>query len=233
MRLCDATAPWAARCDVDDIIMFGESGLAHAQAEQAGIMRVSADGGAPEVLIPFTETGVVGRGPQLLPGENVLFTLWRLGSWGNAQVTVQSLETGARKVLIERGRDARYVPTGHLVYVLDGTLWAVPFDVDKLEVTGGPVPMAEGLRSISSSTPSNGGLQFGVSDSGAMVYLAGGDLGNGTLVWVDREGGEEPLAAEPRSYSHPRISPDGRRLAVDALERREPISGSGTSAGRR
>ena len=117
VRLCDAGGfggVLGARWGADDTIVFGERG--------AGIMQVSADGGAPEVLIPLDTTEEVGHGPQVLPGEKaVLFTLGDGSGWDDAQIVVHSLETGERKVLIESGKDARYVPTGHLVYVLDGT----------------------------------------------------------------------------------------------------------------
>ena len=204
VSLCEAKNPWGARWGADDTIVFGQRG--------AGIMQVSADGGTPEVLIPLTETEEVGHGPQVLPGEKaVLFTLGDGTNWNDAQIVVHSLETDERKVLIEGGRDARYVPTGHLVYVLDGTLLAVPFDVDELEVTGGPIPMAEGVMTAGSRT---GAAHFSVSDTGALVYVAGSDRADRTLVWVDRDGREEALAAEPRAYTYPRISPDGGRVAL-------------------
>ena len=185
-------------------------------------MQVSADGGTPEVLIPLTETEEVGHGPQVLPGEKaVLFTLGDGRNWDDAQIVVHSLKTGERKVLIEGGRDARYVPTGHLVYVLEGTLLAVPFDVDKLEVTGGSIPMAEGVMTAGSRS---GAAQFSVSDTGALVYVTG-DPGERerTLVWVDRDGREESLAAEPRAYTFPRISPDGGRLALAVRDQEQDI----------
>ena len=133
---------------------------------------------------------------------------------------VHSLETGERKVLIEGGRDARYVPTGHLVYVLEGTLLAVPFDVDELEVTGGPIPMAEGVMTAGGIT---GAAHFSVSDTGALVYVTGSDLAVRTLVWVDRDGREEALAAEPRAFAYPRISPDGGRVALDVRDQESDI----------
>ena len=212
VSLCEVQNPRGARWGADDTIVFGQSG--------AGIMQVSADGGTPEVLIPLTETDEVGHGPQVLPGEKaVLFTLGDGSNWDDAQIVVQSLETGARKVLVAGGRDARYVPSGHLVYVLDGTLLAVPFDADRLEVTGGAVPMSEGVVTALFS----GAAQFSVSDSGALVYVSGSYQGDRTLAWVDRDGREEWLAAEPRAYTYPRISPDGGRLALDVRDQEHDI----------
>ena len=208
VNLCETQNSWGARWGADDTIVFGQRG--------AGIMQVSADGGTPEVLIPLEGTEEVGHGPQVLPGEKaVLFTLGDGTNWDDAQIVVHSLETGERNVLIEGGRDARYVPTGHLVYVLDGTLLAVPFDVDGLEVTGGPVPMAEDV--MTDSVYYTGAAQFTVSDTGALVYGIVSDQLELTLVWVDRDGREEALAAEPRAYMSPRISPDGGRVAVNVV----------------
>ena len=118
--------------------------------------------------------------------------------------------------MIQGGRDARYVPTGHLVYVLGGTLLAVPFEADSLEVTGGPVPMAEGVMTAGEFA---GTAQFAVSDAGSLVYVSGRRLlANRTLVGVNRQGREEALTAEPRAYNYPRISPDGGRVALDVRD---------------
>jgi len=190
-------------------------------------MKVSAARGTPEVLIPLTGTEEVGHGPEILPGEKaVLFTLGDGRNWDAAQIVVHSLETGERKVLIEGGRDARYAPTGHLVYVLDATLLAVPFDVDKLEVTGGPIAVAEGIATASLT----GAAQFSFSDTGVLVYVVGNALQDRTLVWVDRDGRETPLAAEPRAYRFPRISPDGSRVALDVRD--QDTDGFGISPAR-
>ncbi len=78
----------------------------------------------------------------MLPGgDTMLFTLATITSvdrWDRAQVVAQSLKSGERKVLIEGGSDARYVPTGHLIYTLSGKLLAVPFDIKRLAVTERP-----------------------------------------------------------------------------------------------
>ena len=113
-----------------------------------GIMRVSASGGTPELVIKANE-GERIDGPQLLPdGDSVLFSVTTASGptlWDQAQVVVQSLRTGERTVVLRGGSDARYVPTGHLVYALEGGLFAVAFDADRLEVQGGAVSVVEGL----------------------------------------------------------------------------------------
>ena len=144
----------------------------------------------------------------------------------------QSLETGDRRVIIERGTDARYVPTGHLVYWLDGALLAVPFDPDRLEFTGGPIPVIDDIRpamtGIGDRTPfaMTGPTNFDLSENGMLVYLAGTAHAvqpQRTLVWVGRDGSEQTLSAKPRAYTYARISPDGKRIALDVRDQERDI----------
>ena len=127
------------------------------------------------------------------------------------------LDTGERLLLVPGGSNPHYAPTGHLIYGVDGTLRAVPFDPDRLAVTGDPVPVLEGI--VTDDT--TGAVQFSFASDGSLVYLPGA-AGRGserTLVWVDRQGNETPLdLQEERNYSDPRLSPDGTRLAVTVLE---------------
>ena len=103
------------------------------------------------------------------------------------------------------------VPTGHLVYVQEGTLWSVPFDLERLEVTGAPVLLVEGVMQSSQT----GTAQFSFSSNGSLVYVPGGVGGyERTLVWVDRQGTVEPLAAPPHAYDDPRLSPDGEQVTA-------------------
>ena len=184
---------------------------------QVGFLsRLSDSGGEPEPLTALEEGEVAHVFPQILPGgEAVLFTAQVGGSWGDAKIVLQLLGTGERKVLINGGTDARYVPTGHLVYSREGTLLAVPFDLSSLEVTGSPVSILELVSQVGAGAP-----QFSFSDSGSLVYVRGavGDGGR-ILVWVDREGHEVPLtAASNRQFFGPKLSPDARRVAVTFRE---------------
>ena len=199
------TRPRGPSWGVDDMILYGQL---------EGIMRVPGAGGTPELLISFDE-GERIYGPQLLRGgEWVLFTLGS-DSADEAQIVTQSVTTGERTVLIDGGRDGRYLPTGHLVYFLNNVLLAVPFDVDSRQVIGGPVPLIEG---VSGSAASGGDrpAHFSVSANGSLVYIPGTAGGDGlvSLVWVDRNGDEERIPAPPRAYEYPRVSPDGTRVAV-------------------
>src|SRR5207249_5557623 len=127
-------------------------------------------------------------------------------------IGVVSLDSGEKKILIEGGTGARYSPSGHLVYARGGKLLAVPFDPKKLQVTGQPVPVVDGVF-MSSNT---GMAAFSISADGSLVYAVGAVEGGARVpVWVDRKGTATPLPLPPRSYLHPRLSPDVRQLAIE------------------
>ena len=128
-------------------ISWGPDGIVFGQGRK-GIMRVSPNGGTPETIVRVKD-GETAHAPQMLPGgQHVLFTLatgTARDRWDRARIVVQSLTSGETKTLIEGGSDARYVPTGHIVYALSGSLYAVAFDPQRLEVKGGAVPIVEGV----------------------------------------------------------------------------------------
>jgi eukaryotic-like serine/threonine-protein kinase len=186
----------------DNTIVYGQPGR--------GIMRVSANGGTPEEITKSPENAIL-IDPQILPdGKSVLFTRVTVPT-GQFKVMLQSLKSGELKELFE-GDTARYLPTGHIVYSLGNNLFAIPFDVNALKVAGGPVSVVEGVYKVP-------GPQYVVSDSGTLVYVSAMAAGSGrTLVWVDRNGKEEPLTATPNSCRNPRISHDGTKVALDVLD---------------
>ena len=185
-----------------------------------GVMRIPSSGGTPEPLTKIRdlaevmEMGGIQAFPQVLPdGKTLLYTKIHLLS-GDAQIEIQSMESEETKPLFV-GSEAQYLSTGHLLYALNennvNNLFAVPFDLDRLEVTGGSVSILEGVSA------------FAVSDSGTLGYIpqppntdeSGGVIGEGrTLVLVDRDGHEEPLDTPPNDYSYPKFSPDGTQLAI-------------------
>jgi serine/threonine protein kinase/WD40 repeat protein len=191
-------------CD-DNTILYG--------SYISGIRRISADGGTPEVIIGQAGEHLIS--PQLLPdGKSVLFTKHE---WvgGALQAVMESLETGERKVLIEGAIGVRYYPTGHLIYTIENDIFAAPFDPDKLEITGGQVPL---LEDVFTSTRTH----YDISDSGTLLYIPGTNAATGTsveqrtLVWVDRNGKEEAIPTPPNDYGLPSISPDGTKVALSA-----------------
>lgn len=190
-----------------------------------GIIRISPSGGAPGVLLEAGADEMLGS-PQLLPGGRVLlYTVKKASdSWDKAQIAVQRLDGGQRQVLIDGGTDGRYLQTGHLVYALSGVLLAVRFDPDRLTLTGGPVPVVEGVRRAISSGASGSG-QMGISRTGALVYVPGpvvAEAATSALAVFDRKGGNEPLKLPAGSYRAPRVSPDGRLVAFETADDKEP-----------
>jgi eukaryotic-like serine/threonine-protein kinase len=206
--ICPATNPFGLTWD-ESGILFGQ---------QKGIMRVSANGGTPEVLAA-AGAGETLRGPQMLPGGRaVLFTVSN-GNVDEQQIAVQPLDGGARKTLIDGGTSGQYLPTGHLVYGVQGVLMAVPFDLSSLSVTGGPVVLVEGV-SRSQGATSGSAVQFSVSATGALAFVPGpaviaSSSGTRVLAMVDRQGQTEPLGLPPGTYRSPRVSPDGKFVTFD------------------
>ena len=172
--------------------------------------RMSSAGGKPEPLIPLAEGEVTQRWPQVLPGGHaVLFTSH--GGTRDASLVAQPLPHGERKIVQRGGYHGRYLDSGHLVYIQEGTLFAAPFDLQRLETTGVPVPALEGVM----SSPEIGGAQFAFSRNGTLVYLAGHSVGPGAPIhWMDREGRTTLLRAAPANWRNPAFSPDGQRLAM-------------------
>ena len=201
--------------------------IVFSQTEE-GILGVSANGGEPEVLAKVTSQQAA-MDPQIVDnGSTLLFTLaTQAGNerWDTAQIVVQSLRSGERKVVLQGGAAARYVPTGHLVYAISGTLLAVPFDLDRREVRGSPVPLVEGVR----RGPNNSGAAlFSVSNDGTLAYAPGPATGSAmpgerTLAFLDRSGQIDPLPLPPQPYYHPRFSPDGKRLVVGTDNGKEAV----------
>jgi hypothetical protein len=189
---------------------------------RGGLGQVSVNGGAPtEVTKIDAATGEYShRLPQVLAdGTTVLFTIMRSAfpSWDDDTIVVaQSLTTGQRKVLVQ-GADARFVVTGHLLYVRRGTLMTVPFNPERLELTGTPVGVAADVMQAAGIQPvqiDTGAGQFAVSDSGSLIYATGGMFRQDrwALVWMDRDGKEDPIDLPPGAYMGPRLSPDGTRV---------------------
>jgi serine/threonine-protein kinase len=151
--------------------------------------------------------------PQILPDQKtVLFTIWTGGKMDDSRIAVADLATGRHHTVLEGGTDARYLPTGHLLYERGGSVLAVPFDAGRLRVTGPPMTL---LASVLSGLI-NGESQFDFSREGALAYVPGGLVGRSPrmLVWVDRRGASIPASETQQSFAEPALSPDGRRAAV-------------------
>ena len=189
-----------------------EDGTIYIVEEQGGTLsRVSANGG-DRTSVEFDGFGVQFVFGDVLPdGSAALFTNESRGISNNySDVVLLDLETLTTTVLIERGYDARYVPTGHLLFARSGDVLAVPFDVDRREIIGSPVAIATGVAMDSLFAQA----QFVVSDDGMLAYVPGGDSSLGKLAWVDRGGTTELLPVEERIYNVLTLSSDDQRVAV-------------------
>ena len=172
-------------------------------SNRAGIWRVSENGGTPQLLAARPDNAGVYSGSLLPDGRSLLLTS---GVLPETEIIVHSLETGESTVVIDRGTDARYSPTGHIVYAVDESLMAVSFDLDELTVSGGPTPVVEQVSGTAAR-------QFDFSPDGTLVYFPDVSTTDRNLTWVNRDGSTEALGLEG-DYNAPRLSTDGERLAV-------------------
>ena len=197
---------YGASWGTDDQIVFGTSG--------AGLFRVSAGAGEPEALTTLdTERGETAHTwPFIIPGREAVLFSTRSGEFGTEQLAVLDLASREVAGLGLAGFRPHYASTGHLVYATtDGSVRAVPFDAASLDVTGGSVPLVEGV-----AVRRTGGAAFSLSENGRLVYALGTGPGGvrKSLVWVDRGGREEPVAAAPANYQEFNLSPEGTRVAI-------------------
>ncbi len=181
---------------------------------QGGLAQVPASGGAPEVVtVPDTNQGEVShRWPHVLPGgEAIFFAIETSKTFDDARIGVLSLKTGKWKTLLEGGSLPQYAPSGHLLFVRAGTLLAAPFSLDRLEVTGPPVPVLDGITTDART----GDALVSLSGNGTLVFLPGGLLAaERALVSVDRNGVARPLTDVRPPFEDLDLSPDGRYVAT-------------------
>ena len=182
------------------------------------LQRVSSAGGTPTRLIPLVASEVSQRWPQLLPGERaVLFstTTSTAAGFEGGSIVVQRLPDGPRTIIQRDAYYGRYLRSGHLTYMHQGTLFAAPFDAERLELTGPPVPVIEAIA----TSPTNGGAQYAFSDNGTLVYIAGTSAtASAPIQWLDSSGKTTLLRTTPADWSNPSFAPDGRMLAMDIFD---------------
>ncbi len=207
----EAGAPRGASWGSQGMIVF-------ARGSSSVVQQVSDAGGTPQPLTRLGKEDASHRWPEFLPSSKAI--VFVAGSAASSQVAVQSVATGERRNLVRGATQPRYASSGHLIYAQEGKLMAVPFDPQSLAATGAAVPVVEGVA----QSTSNGAVQYSLSDTGSLVYVAGGvQSAQWRLVWVDRKGAEQVLPAPVHAYRYPRISPDGRRVAVTIEESEDDI----------
>ncbi|HLW97395.1 MAG TPA: protein kinase [Candidatus Acidoferrales bacterium] len=206
--LCDAPNERGGSWGDTALIVF-------APGVATGLSKVSSAGGTPEPFTVLDSQNRAGthRWPQFLPGgKDVLFTFSPTGiGFDDADIVAYSAASGKSKTVLHGGSYAHYVPSGYLVYERNNTLFAAPFDLQRLEVTGKSAPVLGGV-----ATTQTGGALFSVSDSGTLMYV-GGSAANpdASIYWMDASGKFTPLRETPGNYHDLGVSPDGKRLAMD------------------
>jgi serine/threonine-protein kinase len=221
--LCDAPLIFGANWGRNNRIVFSDGCL-------SGLSIVTAEGGTPRSLTtpdPKREE-TSHRLPVWLPsGEAVLFTVMRHSWDSQPRLALLRLDTGEWQVLLEDAADARYVPTGHLVFVRQGVLMAVRFDPAKSKVIGEPHPIVENVMQAFGIRDgyNTAAAQFAISEPGWLVYASGGVVPDpmNLLVWVDQRGNEEPVTELRGPFYEPRLSPDGQRIAYATMGREPRI----------
>jgi serine/threonine-protein kinase len=210
VNLCDAPRGRGGTWIDDDAIIFTPTNVANVT-----LMRVSAAGGAPVAFGALSQGAVTQRWPQALPdGKGVLFSEHlSTTNWDGANLVVAPLSGGAPKVVVRGGYYGRYVPSGHLIYMQQGALFAVRFDLGRLETIGQAVPALEGVAANPALT---GGARFAFSRDGTLVYQPGGNTSAAKPIdWVTGDGKTSVLRATKADWANPRFSPDGQKLAID------------------
>ena len=203
--LCDAPLPNGGS--------WGEDGNIIASIEISGLSRIPSGGGTAKQVTELAPGETIHRWPQILPGGRaVLFSAYRsMTGLDGANIEVMSWGDRRRKTILRGGTWGRYLPTGHLVYINKGVLFAVAFDPDRLEVRGTPMPVLEGVAYSTAS----GSAELDFSRTGALIYQSGrSGRGLVTVQWLDDSGKTWPVLAVPGNYLNPVVSPDGKRLAI-------------------
>ncbi|MDM7994127.1 MAG: protein kinase [Acidobacteriota bacterium] len=211
--LCDTDLVWGADWGQDGTIIFS-------QGEPACLFRIPADGGLPDKLTvpdPYTGHGL----PHYLPNNtHILFTI----TGNRSRLGVLNVKTREWRELLRDAADGRYIPSGHLVFLRQGVLMAVPFDPHTLQLRGQPAPVLEGIMqalNAGNSQANTGAGQYSISDSGMLAYIHGGIFpeSDNSLVHVNQEGNLRIIADFKSRFWAPRLSPDGRWIAYEAEEK--------------
>ena len=207
IRLAEVDNPRGGSWGPDGTLVF-------APHSRGGLSLVPAAGGEVRTLTDTeSEEGFVShRWPQWLPGGKAV--LFSVVSAQGSHLEVVDIASGERRQIHPQAAYGRYVPTGHILFVDNSALFALPFDAERLEVEGSPMPVLEGIE----SQQDDGEAQFDVSETGTLVYMPGSDdLQGFETAWADRSGQLQPLWQQTGFYGTPRLSPDGERLATSVL----------------
>ena len=205
-------------CDATDVLgaSWGEDGQIIAALNPTGkLWRIPGNGGTPQVVVDLVPDSAAPVWPQVLPGGRaVLYAVLARSGADRANVEARTLPNGERRVLIRGGTFPQYLPNGYLTYVNQGTLYAVPFDAERLEVRGAAVPVLDDVA----YSRTFGYAHASIAGTGTLVYRRSAGGGLMVVATLDRSGRSTPLAAAPGRYNWARVSPDGRRVAFTNVE---------------
>jgi Tol biopolymer transport system component len=223
--LCDATQGRGGTWIDEGTIIFSPTGMPHSK-----LLRVSSNGSAPALFGTSSDDKTAQLWPQTLPGgKGVLYTAHSAAAgFDAANLVVAPMAGGTPKTVMHGGYFGRYVPSGlgsstraergggHLLYMRQTTLFAVRFDLDRLETIGQAVPALAGVAANPTAT---GGAQLAISAEGTLVYVPAAEATAGNPIdWMTRDGKTSVLRAAKASWANPRFSPDGQKLAVDIFD---------------
>ena len=201
--------------DATDLLgaTWREDGSIIASLSSARVLSsVPSGGGDPTTIADFTKDGSAPRWPQILPGEShVMYTAVHGLDADRATIEVLSLRDSSRKVIVRGGTFGRYLAPGFISYINQGTLFVAPFDLARMDTTGSPVPVLDGVAYASTF----GYAQIDISETGTVVYRK---AGRAFVVRLDTTGKVTRLVDEPGRYTSPRVSPDGRRLSLSVVD---------------
>ena len=195
--------------DIEGASWGGNGYIVYSDSRQ--LNRVHEEGGTPEPILSADGEVALGIRPELLPGD--LAMLFVRGSEQGSVIATHTFATGEERVLMPRSSFVRYVPDGHVLFSRAGAMYASRFDPVRLELEGSPVPL-----DIDVAVKSSGLAHISVSQNGTLAHTAGSASGPRSLMWIDRDGATGSVIEEPGLYFMPRISPDGRRLAITLQE---------------
>jgi serine/threonine-protein kinase len=216
VALCDAPDDRGGSWAEDGWIAFAP------RSGELPLFRVSSDGGTPEPLTKLDAGEVTHRWPQVLPGGRVLYTSSKAtGNYEDADIVVRSIGSGETRIVHHGGYHASYLPTGHLIYVSQGELFAAPFDLERLALTSQASPVLSDFT----RQPGTGAVQLAFSQDGSLVYVPRtSETDTSSILWMRRDGSTQPLRAALAAYRESiRFSPGGERLAMSIMNQQQDI----------
>ncbi|HYG09639.1 MAG TPA: hypothetical protein VD835_06675, partial [Pyrinomonadaceae bacterium] len=193
----------------DGVIVFSRSST-------EGLYRIPAAGGTPEPLTTLDKTRneYVHAWPYFLPDGRHFLYVAGTSPREKSAIFLGSLDSKPPRLLLNVESSVAYAPPGYLLYALEGTLVARPFDADRLELTGEAVPV---VRQIG-FTMGNARAHFSVSETGTLLYRSNTAAADTQLVWFARAGKQLDTVGAAGHYSDIRLSPDGKRVAFQRLD---------------